>query len=99
MEKKNISNNSIGSEAVNINDFLTDFCQKIVESGLTEQQKQIVVYGIHEVLLKELLSTEETLSIMTNKYGDEKKNSMTSQMKNRYVEIFLHFLIMIYALG
>lgn len=87
MEKKNISNNSIGSEAVNINDFLTDFFQKIVESGLTEQQKQIVVYGIHEVLLKELLSTEETLSVMTNKYGDEKKNSMTSQMKNRYVEI------------
>lgn len=85
--KKNFVND-IGNQAQNINDFLTDLCQKIVESGLTDEQKQIIAYGIHEELLKELLSTEDTLGVMTNKYGDEKTNSMSVSMKARYMQMF-----------
>lgn len=73
--------------AANVNGFLKDFCEKTIESELTDGQKVLLVYHLHEALLREFLSSGNTLSAMREKYGDEKQNTMQSLTRKQYMAI------------
>lgn len=64
MEKKNISNSNIGNQAENIDAFLTDLCNAVINSGLTDGQKELLLLEVQRILNAELKTADNVIDNM-----------------------------------
>lgn len=62
----NISNNNIGSQAVNIDTELTSFCNNLINSGLTDGQKELLLLKVQRILNTELKTADNVITKTQN---------------------------------
>lgn len=62
----NISNNNIGSQAVNIDTELINFCNNLINSGLTDGQKVYLLLEIQRVFNAELKTADNVITNTQN---------------------------------
>lgn len=58
---KNSTNNNIGRQAENINDFLTDLCNTVIDSGMTDGQKEFLLLEVQRILNAELKTADSVI--------------------------------------
>ena len=62
----NISNNNIGNQAVNIDTELTSFCNNLINSGLTDGQKELLLLKVQRILNTELKTADNVITKTQN---------------------------------